>query len=58
MRALLDTDVILDLILERTPFVADAEALVDAHEQGLFAAYIALSRRLTSIILWARSRVR
>ncbi len=41
MRALLDTDVILDLVLERTPFVADAEALVEAHDQGLFSAYIA-----------------
>ena len=41
MRALLDTDVILDLVLDRTPFVADAEALVEAHEQGRFVAYIA-----------------
>jgi predicted nucleic acid-binding protein len=41
MRALLDTDVILDLALERDPFVGAAEALVNAHEQGQFDAYIA-----------------
>ncbi len=41
MLALLDTDVILDLVLERTPFVAAAEALVEAHEHGRFSAYIA-----------------
>ncbi|HSH79125.1 MAG TPA: PIN domain-containing protein [Herpetosiphonaceae bacterium] len=41
MLALLDTDVILDLVLDRTPFVAAAEALVEAHEQGRFSAYIA-----------------
>jgi predicted nucleic acid-binding protein len=41
MRALLDTDVILDLVLERSPWVDDAEALVDAHERRLFDAYLA-----------------
>ncbi len=41
MRALLDTDVILDLVLERVPFVDDAQAIVEAHEQGRFDAYIA-----------------
>lgn len=41
MRALLDTDVILDLVLERSPWADDAEVLVEAHERGLFDAYLA-----------------
>lgn len=40
MRALIDTDVILDLALERLPFVNDAEMLIKAHEQGRFTAYV------------------
>jgi predicted nucleic acid-binding protein len=39
----LDTDVILDLVLERDPFVAVAVAPVDAHEHKQFDAYIAPS---------------
>lgn len=41
MQALLDTDIILDLVLERIPFVISAEALVEAYEQGRFTAYVA-----------------
>lgn len=39
--ALLDTDVILDLVLAREPFVDDAAALWLAHEERRFTAYIA-----------------
>lgn len=41
IRALLDTDVILDLVLAREPFVDDAAALWLAHEEHRFAAYVA-----------------
>lgn len=41
IRALLDTDVILDLVLARAPFVEDAAVLWLEHEQRRFAAYIA-----------------
>lgn len=41
IRALLDTDVILDLVLAREPFVGDAAALWLAHEERRFVAYIA-----------------
>ena len=40
IRALLDTDVVLDLLLDRTPFADAAEALWEAHRQGQFAAFI------------------
>jgi predicted nucleic acid-binding protein len=40
MRALLDTDVVLDLILVRTPFVTEAAALWVANEEGRFTAAI------------------
>jgi predicted nucleic acid-binding protein len=40
MRALLDTDVILDAILARAPFALAAAELLDLNEQGLFEAYI------------------
>ena len=41
IRALLDTDVILDLVLAREPFVNDAAALWRAHEQQRLAVFIA-----------------
>lgn len=40
MRALLDTDVVLDVITARTPFAEAAAELLDLNEQGLFEAYI------------------
>ena len=40
MRALLDTDVVLDVITERAPFAVAAAELLDLNEQGLFEAYI------------------
>jgi predicted nucleic acid-binding protein len=41
IRTLLDTDVILDLVLAREPFVDDAAALWLAHEERRCVAYIA-----------------
>jgi predicted nucleic acid-binding protein len=41
MRVLFDNDVVLDLILEREPFVADAAALFALHEQGRISGYVA-----------------
>lgn len=40
MRALLDTDVVLDVILARAPFAQAAVELLDLSEQGVFVAYI------------------
>ncbi|MBE7550781.1 MAG: PIN domain-containing protein [Anaerolineales bacterium] len=39
-RALLDTNVILDLFLDRPPFAAEAALLWQANEKGDFEAYI------------------
>jgi predicted nucleic acid-binding protein len=40
MRALLDTDVVLDVIAEREPFIHEAAEIFDLNEQGIFEAYI------------------
>jgi predicted nucleic acid-binding protein len=40
-RALLDTDVVLDVLLTRQPFFEAAARLWRAHEQGLFQGSIA-----------------
>ena len=40
MRVLFDTDVVLDLLLERPGFVEAAAALFDLHDQGALQAYI------------------
>ena len=40
MRALLDTDVVLDLLMAREPFAKASSALLNHNEQGLFEAYI------------------
>jgi predicted nucleic acid-binding protein len=40
MRVLLDTDVILDYLLEREPFNQTAEKLLELNAQGIFDAYI------------------
>lgn len=40
MRVLFDNDVVLDLVLDREPFVADVAALFEFHEQGRIAVYI------------------
>lgn len=40
MRALLDTDIILDHLLEREPFAETAGKLLELSAQGVFDAYI------------------
>jgi predicted nucleic acid-binding protein len=40
MRVLLDTDVVLDLLADRKPFVVEASVLWLAHEQGRLEAYL------------------
>ncbi|HWX43130.1 MAG TPA: PIN domain-containing protein [Blastocatellia bacterium] len=40
MRVLLDTDVVLDVLLDRAGFVEAATALWEANEQGRIEAYI------------------
>ena len=40
MRVLLDTNIVLDLILEREPFVAQATKLWELHQQTNLDAYI------------------
>lgn len=40
MRALLDTDVILDLFLNRQPFVIEAAAIWQANENRRFVGYV------------------
>src|SRR5436190_15080990 len=40
MRVLLDTDVVLDILADRQPFVVEASVLWLAHEQGRIEAYI------------------
>jgi predicted nucleic acid-binding protein len=40
MRVLFDTDVVLDLLLDRAPFAADAAALFELHERGRIDGYV------------------
>jgi predicted nucleic acid-binding protein len=40
MRALIDTDVVLDLLLKRQPFYSDALLLWQAADQGRFERYV------------------
>lgn len=40
MRVLFDTDVVLDLLLDRAPFAQDAAALFELHEQGRLDGYV------------------
>lgn len=40
MRVLFDTNILLDLVLDREPFVEAAAALLELHEQGRIDGYI------------------
>ena len=40
MRVLLDTNIILDLLLAREPFVENAALIWQAHEKGLLIGYV------------------
>jgi predicted nucleic acid-binding protein len=59
MRVLLDTNVVLDVLLERDPWLEDAQALWQAVDDGQLTAYLPASvltdifyvaRRLTDIV--------
>jgi predicted nucleic acid-binding protein len=41
MKVLLDTSVLLDLLLNRSPWAADMAALWDAHRRGQIEAFLA-----------------
>jgi predicted nucleic acid-binding protein len=58
MRALLDTNVVLDVVLDRQPFVEAAARLWRAHEQGLFEGYIAAITPLNVLYIVRRLRDR
>ena len=40
MRALIDTNIILDMLLAREPFIADAQAVWQANRDGRFHGYV------------------
>ena len=40
MRVLFDTDIVLDLVLDRDPFADAAAELFELHEQGRVSAYV------------------
>jgi predicted nucleic acid-binding protein len=40
MRVLFDSDVVLDLLLDRAPFVQEAAALFELHERGRLDGYV------------------
>ena len=56
MNALLDTDVVLDLVLARNPFVIEAAAIWLANEQGRFVAFIAPITPVNVFYITRRSR--
>ena len=53
MRVLLDTNVLLDVLLNRSPWVTASRTIWDAHDQGGLTGYIAAST-LTDIFYIAR----
>lgn len=55
---LLDTNVLLDVMLERTPWVEDATTLLDALARGRGAGYVASHTIPTVYYLVARARDR
>ncbi len=53
MNVLIDTNIVLDFLLEREPFLQDAEALFQAIGSGLVAGYVTATT-LTDIFYIAR----
>ncbi|HEY9603124.1 MAG TPA: PIN domain-containing protein [Allocoleopsis sp.] len=53
MRVLVDTNIVLDFLLEREPFLQDAEALFDAIGSGRITGYVTATT-LTDIFYIAR----
>jgi len=59
MRALLDTNIVLDLLMKREPFAHDATAIWEANRQGWFDGYVSaiapitlfyVARKSTSVV--------
>jgi predicted nucleic acid-binding protein len=57
MRVLLDTNILLDVLLNREPFVADSSAIWAACELGTSAGFVSGSA-LTDIFLYCAPRRR
>jgi predicted nucleic acid-binding protein len=53
MRVLLDTNVVLDVLLKREPWVAEAQILWQANDDGSVAGYV-VATTLTNIFYIAR----
>lgn len=53
MRVLLDTNIVLDYLLEREPFVGDADALIQTIRTGQIQGYVTATT-LTNIFYIAR----
>lgn len=53
MRVLIDTNIVLDYLLDREPFVQDAEALFNAIESGQVVRHVTATT-LTDIFYIAR----
>ena len=56
MKVLLDTNVVLDVLLERRPFVQEAERLFSAIEKGALNGYLCATTLTTVFYLAAKSR--
>ena len=56
MRVLLDTNVLLDVLLERPQFSSEADAIWQAAEEGSITAYVT-STTLTDIFYLARKQI-
>jgi predicted nucleic acid-binding protein len=57
VRVLIDTNIVLDYLLEREPFLQDAEALFDAINSGQVMGYVTATT-LTDIFYIARRQTR
>jgi len=55
MRVLLDTNIVLDVLLKREPWAADARAIWQANDQGRITGHI-LASVLTDIFYIARKQ--
>ena len=53
MKVLIDTNVILDVLLKRTPWVADAKAVWQAHEQHRIQGFV-IATSITNLFYIAR----
>lgn len=56
MRVLFDTNILLDVLLQRAPWLNDSDAVWQAHEDGRITGYIAAST-LTDIFYIARRTI-